>query len=268
MELQVGCTGWGYKEWEGTFYPKTVKQKDWLLHYSSIFDIVEVNSSFYHTIPRHMALKWNNDTPKHFRFSLKFPQKITHDNRLDFEKSKEILNEFFLGLEPLKEKINVLVLQLPPSLGFEEAKKNLEKLGKHFPHYCRYAIEGRQESWFSEESLKFLRENNYCLVWSEIPMVENPAPITADFVYLRLIGDRNLVQDVYDHKVRDQTKVLEKWADKISKLDQNKIKLSWILLNNHLEGFAPSSAKTMRMILGLPEIDFRDKRQKSVFDFS
>ena len=52
-----------------------------------------------------MALKWNNDTPENFRFSLKFPQKITHDNRLDYEKSKEVLNEFFLGLEPLKEKI-------------------------------------------------------------------------------------------------------------------------------------------------------------------
>lgn len=268
MDLQVGCTGWGYKEWEGTFYPKTVKQKDWLRHYSSIFNIVEVNSSFYHIIPKSMALKWNNETPDNFGFSLKFPQKITHENKLDYEKSKDILKEFFLGLEPLKGKIKILVLQLPPSLKFEDAKKNLDTLGKHFPHYCRYAIEGRHESWFDEDALNFLKTNKYCLVWSEVPMVDNPAPITTDFVYLRLIGDRNLPQDVYDHKVRDQTKVLEKWAGKISNLDNNKIKLSWILLNNHLEGFAPSSAKTMRLILGLEDIEFRDKRQKSVFDFS
>ena len=76
MELKIGCTGWGYKEWEGTFYPKTVKQKDWLRHYSSIFDVTEVNSSFYHIIPKQMAAKWNTETPNNFRFSLKFPQKI------------------------------------------------------------------------------------------------------------------------------------------------------------------------------------------------
>ena len=268
MELKIGCTGWGYKEWEGTFYPKTVKQKNWLEHYSSIFDITEVNSSFYHIISKQVALKWNNETPENFRFSLKFPQKITHENKLNYEKSKEILNEFFLGLEPLKRKISTLVLQLPPSIRFEDVKNQMETLGKHLPHYCRYAVEGRHESWFFKEALDFLKENRYCLVWNETPMVENPAPITADFVYVRLIGDRNLPQDVYDHKVRDQTSVLKKWADRIAKLDQDKIKSSWILLNNHLEGFAPSSAKSLRMILGLKDIDFRDKKQKSVFDFN
>lgn len=95
MELKIGCTGWGYKEWGETFYPKTIKQKNWLGHYSSIFDITEVNSSFYHIITKQMTLKWNNEVQENFKFSLKFPQKITHDNRLDFEKSKETLNKFF-----------------------------------------------------------------------------------------------------------------------------------------------------------------------------
>ena len=95
MELKIGCTGWGYKEWEGTFYPRSIKTKNWLVHYSSIFDITEVNSSFYHIIPKQMSAKWNMETPERFRFSLKFPQKITHENRLNYEKSKETLKEFF-----------------------------------------------------------------------------------------------------------------------------------------------------------------------------
>lgn len=171
-------------------------------------------------------------------------------------------------MEPLKRKIPILVLQLPPSLRFEEAKNRVEILGKHLPKFCRYVIEGRHESWFGKESLEFMKDNNYCLAWSETPIVENPAPITTDFVYVRLIGERNLPQDAYDHKMQDRTKVLEKWANKILKLDKNKIKSTWIVLNNHLEGFAPSSARTMKRILGLRDIDFRDKRQKSVFDFS
>ena len=267
MELKIGCTGWGYKEWQGTFYPKAIKQKDWLHHYSSIFNVTEVNSSFYQTISKQMTLKWNNTTPENFLFSLKFPQKITHEHRLKYDKSKETLNEFFLGIEPLKQKIKTLVLQIPPSLQFDEAKSQFEKLGKHLPHFCRYANEGRHESWVFKESLEFLRENSYCLVWNEFPMLENPAPITTDFVYVRIIGDRNLPQDVYDHKIRDQIKILEKWAKRISSLDQNKIKSAWILLNNHLEGFAPSSANTMRTLLGLENLEFSDKRQKSVLDF-
>lgn len=268
-EIKIGCTGWGYPEWQGTFYPKTMKQKDWLKHYSSIFDITEVNTSFYQIIPKPMAQKWFNETPNHFRFSLKFPQKITHEHKLDYEKSKDILTGFFSGLEPLKQKIQVLVIQLPPSLTFEVAKPRLELLQKHLPHYCRYAIEGRHESWFYNESLDFLSENNYCLVWNEVPMVENSAPITTDFVYVRLIGDRNLPEDVYDHTIQDQTSVMQKWANRILGLQKNdKIKFLWSTLNNHLEGFAPSSANTLRVLLGLEKLDFRDKKQKSVFDFN
>ena len=268
LEKKIGCTGWGYKEWTGTFYPKTIKQKDWLKHYSSIFDVTEVNSSFYQVIPKSMAAKWNEDTPDNFEFSLKFPGKITHENKLDYDSSKDTLTAFFSGLEPLKKKIRILVIQLPPSLTFLQAKERLESLGKHLPHYCRYAIEGRHESWFSKEALAFLSENNFCLVWNEVPMVDNPAPITTDFVYARLIGDRNLPEDVYDHRVRDKTGTLQKWADRLSNLENNdKVKFFWAFSNNHLEGFAPESANTLRMMLGLEKLEFRDKKQSSVFDF-
>lgn len=267
MEMRVGCTGWGYKEWEGTFYPRTVKERDWLRHYSSIFDVMEVNSSFYHTIPRHTARKWNDETPKDFKFSLKFPQKITHEHRLDYERSRETLTEFLSGLEPLKGKIGVLVMQLPPSLRFEEAKPRLETMSRHLPHYCRFAVEGRHESWFSSEALDALSEYGFCLVWSEVPMVENPAPITTNFVYARLIGDRTLLRDVYDHKVRDKTDVLEKWSKRLLKVrEDSRIKFSWAVLNNHLEGFAPETANTLRALLGMETLSFSDRMQRSIFD--
>ena len=57
-------------------------------------------------------------------------------------------------------------------------------------------------------------------------MVKNPAPITTDFVYVRLIGDRELPDDAYDHTVRDQSKVIAKWADKIKKLDESKMEIN------------------------------------------
>ena len=268
MELKIGCTGWGYKEWEGTFYPRTVKRKDWLRHYSSVFDITEVNSSFYHAVSRQVASKWNDETPKDFGFSLKFPQKITHDYKLDYDSSREALAQFLSGLEPLQEKIRVLVMQLPPSLEFEEAKPRLEALSRHLPRYCRFAVEGRHESWFLSEALDFLKAYEFCLVWNEVPMVENPAPVTSDFVYARLIGDRNLPQDAYGRKARDQTDVLEKWGDRLLEIrNDGKPGFTWVMLNNHLEGFAPETANTLRSLLGMDALSFSDRAQKSVLDF-
>jgi len=214
-----------------------------------------------------MALKWDNETPDDFVFALKFPREITHDHKLEYEKSKSVMNSFFSGLEPLKRKIKVLVLQLPPSLDFDTAKLRLEILLDHFPHYCRYAIEGRNESWFFSESIDFMKQNNLCLVWNEVPMVENPAPITTDFVYSRLIGDRNLPENAYDRKMRDQTPILQKWANRLISLQKNKeLKFAYAVLNNHLEGFAPSSANSLRSLMGYEEVKFRDQRQKTVFD--
>lgn len=262
MEQKVGCTGWGYREWQGTFYPRTVKQKDWLAHYSSIFDVTEVNSSFYRIIPEKITHKWNTETPDSFEFSFKFPQKITHEHRLEYKSSKKVLAEFLSGLEPLRAKIRILVMQLPPSLKFDEARPRLEALSDHLPQYCRFAIEGRHDSWFSPEPLRFLREYGFCLVWNEIPLVENPAPVTTDFVYARLIGDRNLQQDVYPAKARDRTGVLEYWRDRLVQVqDRLDIKFSWAMLNNHLEGFAPGSANTLRSLLGMEIRDFSDKNQ-------
>ena len=66
------------------------------------------------------------------------------------------------------EKVVALVLQLPPSLSFEEAKPNLEELFSYLPDDFRYPIEGRHKSWFTKEALDYLKGKNHCLVWNEV----------------------------------------------------------------------------------------------------
>ena len=66
---------------------------------------------------------------------------------------------------PIHEEISALVLQLPPSLSFKEAKPRLEELFEILPGDFAYPIEGRYESWFSGKAIKFLRESRHCLVW-------------------------------------------------------------------------------------------------------
>jgi uncharacterized protein YecE (DUF72 family) len=60
------------------------------------------------------------------------------------------------------------------------------------PEDFKYPIEGRHESWFTDEAIEYLKEKNYCLVWNEVQGVNNPAIITSDYVYIRLIGDRSI----------------------------------------------------------------------------
>ena len=71
MDLRIGCTGWSYEGWIGTFYPKIVKQSEFLKHYSSAFDITEIDSTFYRIPSQSISKKWFSDTPANFNFTAK-----------------------------------------------------------------------------------------------------------------------------------------------------------------------------------------------------
>ncbi len=264
MDIKIGCTGWSYQGWIGPFYSKTMKESDYLRHYSSAFDITEVNSTFYRIPSQSMTQKWYDDTPHDFTFTAKLPKIITHDYRL---KPGPYLDQFLNSIKPLKSKMKVLVIQLPPSLLFEESLPQLEKMVKHLPENYRYAIEGRHESWFGKDAYQFLKENNLCLVWNEVAGVSNPAEITTDFIYMRLIGDRSIPENEFGRMHKDRTEQIKKWAEKIKSISSN-VSFGILMVNNHFEGFAPETANKLRLALGLDKVSWKDKKQRSLADFT
>ncbi len=264
MELKIGCTGWSYQGWIGPFYPKTMSSSEYLKHYSSVFDSTEINSTFYRIPSQSMTKKWFSDTPKDFTFSAKLPQQITHEARL---KPNPYLDQFLNSIKPLEIKMKILVVQLPPSLSFKEANPNLEKMVKHLPSTYRYAIEGRHESWFSAEAIKYLSEKNLCQIWNEVEGVSNPAVITTDFVYMRLVGDRSIPESNFGTIQKDRTELINKWAKKIKALKKDVI-FSILMVNNHFEGFAPETANKLRLALGLDKLSWHDTKQRSLSDFT
>ena len=74
MEIKIGCTGWSYQGWSGTFYPKKLKSSEWLKYYSQIFSITEINSTFYKIPSQEIVRKWNADTPIHLNLQQNFHQ--------------------------------------------------------------------------------------------------------------------------------------------------------------------------------------------------
>ena len=122
MNIKIGCTGWSYQGWSSTFYPRNLKSSEWLKYYSQIFEITEINSTFYRIPAQEIVRRWNADTPRHFRFTAKFPSIITHEKRLDRVNSEVF--SFLASLAPIHEKISALILQLPPSLSFDRPRRD------------------------------------------------------------------------------------------------------------------------------------------------
>jgi uncharacterized protein YecE (DUF72 family) len=263
MNIKIGCTGWSYQGWSGTFYPRNLKASDWLKYYSQIFDITEINSTFYKIPSQEMTRRWDEVTPRHFRFTAKFPSIITHEKRLENVNSEVF--SFLSSLSPIYEKISALVLQLPPSLSFEEAKPRLVKLFELLPSDFLYPIEGRHESWFSDEAIKFLEERKFCLVWNDITGINNPMPITANYLYIRLIGDRSIPDSEFGKIVKNKNELISSWAKKLKEI-QN-IPQVFLMANNHYEGFGPATANSLRMQLGMRELIWDEKKQKTLGNF-
>jgi uncharacterized protein YecE (DUF72 family) len=82
MNLYAGTSGYAYKEWKGTFYPRDLSGKGMLHYYGEHFRTVEINNTFYR-MPKVSVLEtWAGEVPAGFRFVLKAPQRITHVERL------------------------------------------------------------------------------------------------------------------------------------------------------------------------------------------
>ena len=163
MQYYIGCSGWSYSAWQGPFYPSDIDDSSWLSYYASVFDYVEIDSSFYKTPNVFTVKNWFNKTPQKFRFTAKFPKVITHDKRLK-DVSRE-LEYFFQSMLPLKETTLALLIQLPPSLKITEGIENLRQhIIPELDSRFRYAIEVRDRTWFQDLAYNFFADNNICMV--------------------------------------------------------------------------------------------------------
>jgi uncharacterized protein YecE (DUF72 family) len=261
-KLRIGCSGWSYTDWQGIFYPKGLAAKDYLLYYSKVFNCVEIDSSFYRIPNQFMVNQWRSNTPSGFLFSPKLPKKITHERKL--KDSESNLVYFYSVMSKLKDKLGPIAIQLPPSIKLsthhETMKEFISQLSPEFKH----AIEFRHKSWFTPEVYSLLRKNNIAMIWSLNQYVETPPEVTADFVYLRMVGDREITE--FTGVQRDRSEDMKRWVTAI-KDNSSKFESGYIFFNNHFAGFSPESANEFRRLLGLMELDWKAQgtEQRTLF---
>jgi DNA polymerase IV (archaeal DinB-like DNA polymerase) len=252
LKYYLGCSGWSYDGWKGSFYyPQDLDNRYWLSYYSKIFDFVEIDSTFYRIPSSFMVTNWAKRTPNNFRFAVKFPKIITHDKRLN-DVGKDI-EKFYDAMEPLYDKILVFLMQLPPSLQIAEGLELLKNLEYILDPSFRYAIEVRHHSWFNELFYNYLKERNYCLVWSQQDNLATPPVLTSDFLYLRLIGDRSIDERDFGNIKKDRINEMQLWANIIKDIQKNEKNLQSAIVaaNNHYAGFGPMTAKLFAEMMNL-----------------
>ena len=83
---------------------------------------------------------------------------------------------------------------------------------KILPKDFLYPIEGRHESWFTNEALDYFKQNNHCIVWNVVEGVNNPMPITSNYLYVRLIGDRSIPDNQFGKIRKNKTEMIKNWA--------------------------------------------------------
>jgi uncharacterized protein YecE (DUF72 family) len=219
---------------------------------------VEIDSTFYNIPSEVMVRNWNKRTPNNFRFTAKFPKVITHDKK--FKNVQKELSLFYERMEPLKDKILALLIQLPPSYQIKEGLEDLRSYDFFFDDTYRYAIEVRHSSWFNDLAYHFFKNNNIAMVWSQMDRLQTPPIVTSDFVYLRLIGDRRLAENQFGKIQIDRTEEIRGWTKKLKDVRQYEkdVRIGIVAANNHYGGYGPGTVNMFREMMDMERLTFED----------
>jgi uncharacterized protein YecE (DUF72 family) len=239
--VHVGCSGWNYKDWRGTVYPKGCPPSRWLSYYATLFETVEVNSTFYRLASRDAVAGWAEQTPQHFIFALKASQYLTHMKRLtDLDRG---VQRFYERIEPLvgTPKLGPIVWQLPEN--FHRDDERLAGALEQLPP-GRHCFELRHRSWFVPEVYALLREHGVALAIGDSP--QRP------WVAHELTTDWTLVRFHNGHRGRrgnySETE-LQGWAERLG--DWRRRVEIFAYFNNDWEGFAVRNGLRLRELLGV-----------------
>jgi len=238
-KLHIGTSGWSYIDWKSGFYPAHLKQAEYLNFYSNRFATVEVDSSFY-AIPRMTTVEnWYAQTPANFIFSPKAPQIVTHSKRLT--EAWPEWETFIRTMGVLKEKLGPIVLQFDYRFTFKEHFEQLEIFLSEQPYEGRLCVEIRNKDWHRPEFYEMLRKHKVALVLNDLYYMPRVIELTADFTYIRLLGNRKQIPSDFSHVRIPRDKDISWWTEKINRFLKKELEV-FVYSNNRYQGHAPATS--------------------------
>jgi uncharacterized protein YecE (DUF72 family) len=191
--IRVGIAGWSVP----TPYRAAEPVGSHLQQYASYFNCVEINSSFYKPHRLTTYVRWADSVPPEFRFSAKLPKLITHERRL--VACEEAVMQFCAAVAGLQDKLAVLLVQLPPSLAFDQRAVEATFSLLRSSLSARIVCEARHLSWFQPEVDRLFSELGVTRVVADpaIDTARRPVTVAGQFSYLRLHGQPRVYYSSY-----------------------------------------------------------------------
>lgn len=236
-KLYIGTSGWNYRHWRGIFYPEGLAQSKWLRHYSSVFDTVEVNNSFYRLPEKTTFEGWRQQTPDGFSFSIKASRYLTHIKKL--AEPEEPLHRLMDRASGLEDKLSIVLYQFPPHwrIDIDRLRSFLQML----PPHPRSAFEFRDDSWQCDAVWSLLEEHRvaYCIM--DAPDLPLHLRTTCDYSYIRMHSGGEYTGGNYTDEH------LAIWAEHVrGMLERGDV---YVYFNNDAHGFSVQNAGRLRELL-------------------
>ncbi|HYJ38075.1 MAG TPA: DUF72 domain-containing protein [Chitinophagaceae bacterium] len=237
---KVGCSGFHYDDWKGTFYPVSLPKKKWFDYYSQRFNSLELNVTFYRFPQFKFFQNWYNNSPQDFIFSVKVPRLITHYKQ--FRETERMLNDFYHTCRSgLADKLGCVLFQLPPQLQYSE--RILEIILGQIDTSFENVIEFRHPSWWNKKVYSLLEKNNVVFCSHSYPGLPEEIVINSSLVYYRFHGVPVLYYSQYKRKFLEEV---------ISTIQQSeKVEKAFLYFNNTATIAAIRNASHCQKLVGI-----------------
>lgn len=255
MKWHIGCSGFHYKEWKDHFYPPKLPQRRWFEYYSSRFDTLELNVTFYRFPQLKSLQNWYTVSPSHFYFSVKAPRLITHYKQ--FRECGQLLDDFYTTIaEGLQDKLGPVLFQLPPAYAY--TPERLFLLTENMRSGFRNVIEFRHASWWIPEVYEALKKSAIIFCGINHPGLPIDPIVNNSIAYYRFHG---VPKRYYSSYTETELKTI---ADEL--LANNELKECWIYFNNTASLAAIENALWLKQYIGddTNTIGIDDDKKKAV----
>lgn len=243
IQWHIGCSGFHYKEWKETFYPKGLPQRRWFEYYSTHFNTLELNVTFYRFPQISFLANWYQKSPSHFTFSVKAPRLITHYKK--FNDTLQLLSDFYGTVrEGLKEKLGPVLFQFPPQVKYEEAM--LQRIIEQLDTTLTNVLEFRDASWWRQDIYNLLAKHKIIFCGQSYPHLPDEAIVNIATAYYRFHGVPKLYYSEYPNT----------FLNRISREIQThpSTKTAWLYFNNTASLAAIHNASYLINQLNVPAI--------------
>lgn len=203
-------------------FPPPFQDASRLTYYSTFFNSIEINSSFYRVPMAATVRKWASSVHDNFKFTFKLWKEITHVRGLHFQKSD--VEIFLKAIDTAYEKKGCLLVQFPPALG-EEYRLQLERLLSSIKETdplqtWNIAVEFRNKSWYQEHIYKLIDDFQATVVMHDIPKSATPdIDLASEVIYMRFHGPTGNYRGSYsDEILSEHAAYIKDWIEEGKKV--------------------------------------------------